>query len=525
MKAKLLRWLLPIILLITLGIVYSLTLAPDLTWANRGADGGDLITAAATGGVAHPPGYPTYLTLARLFQMLPVGTVAFRTNLLSMVCGLLAALVVADLARRSCPGRDAIARFVGFVAGLAFGLSPLFWSQAVITEVYTLHTLFVALILWLTLLSQEVQLFPLRGASQKAGLLNRVWLDRIGGLLFGLALGNQLTVIFLLPVWLLVGIMRKGEGELGSMKGAVSHPRTLAPLIDWHSLARRLGWLLLGLSIYIVIPLWARSGSPVNWGYAVDWDGFWWLVSGELYQDRVLNLPIEYLWPRIRNWAGWLQTQFGLAGLVLGFYGLLYGKPRSNRFYWITGWMFLNYSIFSVGYSSTDSYALLIPAYMAFALWLGLGVGKLLEEVENWNKQGWLIPFTGLIAIGFILLNAWMIYPDVDASQDMRAVEFSRTVMEIAPMDAIILTMDDEDVFALRYYTYALGQRPDIAVLSGALTFEWYREVMRDTYPGLIIPDEDCYSCLRSTLITVNARPVCESLFDSTEVLRCGLTE
>ncbi|MBL6983191.1 MAG: DUF2723 domain-containing protein [Anaerolineales bacterium] len=101
MKAKLLRWLLPIILLITLGIVYSLTLAPDLTWANRGADGGDLITAAATGGVAHPPGYPTYLTLARLFQMLPVGTVAFRTNILSMVCGLLAALVVADIARRS----------------------------------------------------------------------------------------------------------------------------------------------------------------------------------------------------------------------------------------------------------------------------------------------------------------------------------------------------------------------------------------------------------------------------------------
>ena len=48
--------------------VYLASLAPGLTWANFGADGGDLIAAAATGGVAHPTGYPFYLLLARLFQ-------------------------------------------------------------------------------------------------------------------------------------------------------------------------------------------------------------------------------------------------------------------------------------------------------------------------------------------------------------------------------------------------------------------------------------------------------------------------
>ena len=528
------RLLLPIILAITLGTVYSLTLAPDLTWANRGADGGDLIAAAATGGVAHPPGYPTYLALARLFQFLPFGTLAFRTNLLSLVCGLLTVFVVADLAKRSYSGREEIARFAGFVAGLAFGLSQLFWSQAVITEVYTLHALFVALLLWVTPLSQEVQLFANHSKGGKAGFLNRAWLDCIGGLLFGLALGNQLTVIFLLPVWLLIGILGKGkEDEQGGRgeedrreRGRSSwNPCTLAPLLDWRSLVRRVGWLLLGLTIYATIPLRARSGSPVNWGYAVDWDGFWWLVSGELYQDRVLNLPIAYLWPRIHNWAGWLQTQFGLMGIILGFYGLIYAKPRTKRFFWITGWMFFSYSVFSVGYNSTDSYALLIPAYMAFALWLGAGVGKMLDEIEKRNLQGWLLPLMGLVTLAVVFMNAWLVYPDVDASQDSRALAFAQTVMDIAPKDAIILTMQDEDVFALRYYTYALGQRPDIAVLSGALNLEWYRVIMRETYPGLIIPNDDCYPCLRSKLITVNDRPICETLLDSPEALRCGLTE
>ncbi len=54
---------LPVVLFLSLLTVYGMTLAPGLTWANSGADGGDLITAAATGGVPHPTGYPVYLLL------------------------------------------------------------------------------------------------------------------------------------------------------------------------------------------------------------------------------------------------------------------------------------------------------------------------------------------------------------------------------------------------------------------------------------------------------------------------------
>ena len=83
----------PLLLFFSLFLIYLRTLAPGLTWANDGSDGGDLIAAAATGGVAHPTGYPLYLILARLFQFLPLGPLAFRTNLMSVLVSALAAVL------------------------------------------------------------------------------------------------------------------------------------------------------------------------------------------------------------------------------------------------------------------------------------------------------------------------------------------------------------------------------------------------------------------------------------------------
>lgn len=45
--------------------------------------------------VAHPPGYPLFTLLAKLFiKVIPVGSVAWRVNLLTAVCGALCASVV-----------------------------------------------------------------------------------------------------------------------------------------------------------------------------------------------------------------------------------------------------------------------------------------------------------------------------------------------------------------------------------------------------------------------------------------------
>ena len=69
--------------------------ARDLTWAFYSGDGGELITAVMTGGIPHPPGYPTYLLLGRLAALLPVTPIAYRFALLSAFCGAITAAMTA----------------------------------------------------------------------------------------------------------------------------------------------------------------------------------------------------------------------------------------------------------------------------------------------------------------------------------------------------------------------------------------------------------------------------------------------
>ena len=53
-------------------------------------DNAELITAGQTLGIAHPPGYPVYTLLGKLFSLIPFESVAWRLNLFSALCGSLA---------------------------------------------------------------------------------------------------------------------------------------------------------------------------------------------------------------------------------------------------------------------------------------------------------------------------------------------------------------------------------------------------------------------------------------------------
>ena len=45
-------------------------------------------------GIAHPTGYPLFVTLGKLFSLLPLGSMAFRLNVLSALIGTLAVWVI-----------------------------------------------------------------------------------------------------------------------------------------------------------------------------------------------------------------------------------------------------------------------------------------------------------------------------------------------------------------------------------------------------------------------------------------------
>src|SRR5690349_21007066 len=71
-------------------IVLLRTVAPTV----YAYDSAEFPIGAATLGIIHAPGYPLYLLITHLFTLLPVGDVAYRVNLFSVVCLALTAPVM-----------------------------------------------------------------------------------------------------------------------------------------------------------------------------------------------------------------------------------------------------------------------------------------------------------------------------------------------------------------------------------------------------------------------------------------------
>ena len=122
--------------------VYRLTLLPGIGYF------GDTAKFQFVGkvlGIPHATGYPTYVVLNHLFVTLfPFGSSAAKANLLSAVFAAGAIVLLTALLRRL-----GVRTTVACATALAFAFTPGLWSQSVIAEVYTLHLLFVAAIVYL----------------------------------------------------------------------------------------------------------------------------------------------------------------------------------------------------------------------------------------------------------------------------------------------------------------------------------------------------------------------------------------
>lgn len=447
-------------------IVYIQTLSPTITWSNAGADSGDLAAAVAVDGVPHPPGYPTYLVLGELFQWLPVGDVAYRLNLLSATCAaltvLLTGLCIYQMLLVNLNGlnsRQNRAYMCAISASLSLAFSGLFWSQAVIAEVYMLHLLLAAVLLY--------------GAFQIKPVNQRWLVPGLWGLL-GLGLGNHLSLVFIVP---------------GLLAGTVK--------IRWSWALIRAALLALcaGLSIYLVIPIRAAAMPPINWGMASSWPGFWWLVSAAPYRQFVFGLPWQFVPARILSGLQLLAETFLWWGFPVGWLGLVtfarrYPSPACRSLA-----SFCLFFIYSVGYNTSDSYVYLLPAMLIFSLWLGWGLWRLGQALQKIPVLSRSYP---AVLVSLVLVPLWLNFTAQDKSQDSEAFTCAWQLLEQAETGAVVVTEGDTHTFALWYLRYGLGIRPDVAVVnSHLLLYPWYQENLRRTHPGL--------SCLQPQPATLNA--------------------
>ena len=407
---------------------YVRTLLPGVAFA----DWGEMQSVPHVLGIAHPTGFPTYILLAWLAELAPLGSVAFRANLLSAVC-IAATLATVTLIALRLGVRPTIA-----IAGsLALGWVGTVWAAATVAEVNPLHMLFAALLLHRALVWEQ------RRASSDLVL---------GGLLLGLALGNHpltlLVAAFLVPYVLWVG-RRELLARLRIVVGAAAA-------------------VLVGLSVYLYIPLAASQSPPLLYNHPVTLDAFLWLVTGAQFRSqfdflspagpRTFAAAIPDLWRLLAVRGTAVLPAVGLGGLVvlvrqrtavgLACLGILIG----GCYIW-------------ANYQRLEHY-LLVP-WLILAIGAMVGLEWLNRRLIEWSRRLVRIGagrLMGLAALTFAVVLGATNWSASDRSRDRSAQDYVNAVFAALPPNAAILSYWDAST-ALWYGQLIEGLRPDVLVV------------------------------------------------------------
>ena len=465
-------------------------------------DSGNFIMAANSLGVAHPPGYPLYTLLGKLFiTLIPFGSVAYRVHLLSACCGAGACAVLWWIARRLTGSKSA-----AYVAGIGFGLSEVFWSQAIIAEVYTLNALFV-----LGMLAGVVRLVYRDGAEvRSADPLDAsspgpsdTRILALCAILAGLALANHwpLTVLsgpmliciawprwrdilksawWTIPLVLLCAaipytflvlrslqepeisfygpidslrkicffISRKGYAELEDTPSAGWLDRGMFVLFFLRQCAAQFTWLGAALAVVGIATQWTRRRASHATSASSDASlrGAGAEVSPALPGGRLLAVGRWFANPR-----------HGLAlGLLVGFF--------CNSILLILR-LDMDYDFLQRGTFRVFP----LMSYAVMALWLAVGMEHTRAWLEDRTAKeeklrsstfniGYSIFCSSLLTLIF-LFN----YPRNNRRHDTYAMDFATAILDSLEKNAVLFTFADLDIGPLGYANRIEGIRPDVA--------------------------------------------------------------
>lgn len=176
------------------GTLFLVTLRPDVGGTE---DSPKFQFLGQVLGTAHTPGYPFYTIATYVFTRVPLGTLAYRVNLFSAVCGVFSCVLIFLIARRV-----SVSRSLAAVAALAAATGFPLWSNSVTAEVYSLAALMSAWTIYLLIAWAQ------QSGSGEPGAGSRNSLLYAACAVFAAGLGNHLTIVGLLPAALIYGIAR-----------------------------------------------------------------------------------------------------------------------------------------------------------------------------------------------------------------------------------------------------------------------------------------------------------------------------
>ncbi len=451
--------------------LYLATLAPTVTFA----DAGELASAAYFLDVGHPPGFPLYLLLGKLFTLLvPWGRVVQRLNAFSAVCaaaavGLFAAAMVQALPlgqRKS--EREGTRAWSWPVLALAaaglLGTSRTFWEQATLTEVYALNMALSAGLLF--------ALVRYLRARQEGNLARANRALAAAALLTGLGLANHLTLVFIAGGVFLAAWVEEGARFWQGRR-----------LLVWS------GLLALGLSIYLYLPIRAHALPPMNWGDPSTWVRFWRHVSAAQYSSVSLTPnpttwfhQLQFYVPRF--WGEFTPLPLLLVPLGLG---QLFRQQRALAWGTVTsGAMILFYALSYEIAEDQETYVMLF--FLLMATWMAYGMVYLAGLIRaRAPNSRFALP---AVAGGLLLLMLWPLlahWPLCDRRGYTYAESYARDVLNNVPEGSLILTRDWNFYAPTYYLQHVEGVRPDVVIVDQELLRRsWYLGMLARQQPWLV---------------------------------------
>ncbi len=428
---KLARPFYPILSFFVPFCLYLATLAPTFLWSDSSKLA---IFVHESDFYGFGYGYhPLHTVLGILFAKLPFA-LAYTQNLMSAFFAAAALFVLFFLLREL-----AVSPKICLLGCIVLSISHSFWLYSVINETYSINSFFVILILFLALKYRKTR---------------KQTYFCLAYLFSGLALYNHTISFLLVPTTIILTFLQSR--------------------LDFKKIPVALVFFLAGLSPLFLVPLLKLGFAKFSQSVFSDTSGVF-LTFFEIKKTvrEMAKFPF-YLLYQFPSFAA-------LAGII-GFKKLL-AKDRVLSLSLLV--FFLLNTFFAFTYFLQRQFALLIPSYIVFAIWIVAGLNHLvLEEKVRLKKIVGLVLYLSIVIMplvtyyvfptvyknsGYKIINMRQLpYRDAiafyflpDKRWEYGAQAYAREVFRRADRDAVIIT-DFNPGMALIYCQKVFGQRPDI---------------------------------------------------------------
>ena len=414
----------PGILVMSLFGVYLSTICPTVYLG----DSGEFTAAAFCLGIPHNSGYPLYTLLGNLFCFLPLGNIAFRLNLMSTVFAVLTLWLVYSLLLKITSSQVS-----ALVGALLLAFTPVFWSQAVCAEVYTLHLFFAALLIKLLWWWNEKKTFC-----------------RLACFVFvtGISFGNHMQTVMLAPAALF--LILSGDHKA---------------LLNLKNLAFLSLFFLLALSLYVYLPIRTEAGAAIHWGDPNTLGRFLAHVSASSHRQAYVftKSPLDYLL-RTKEILWFVGGQFGVV-LPLALWGWLkLPETRWKMFFFAVILFDLIYGVF-LNIISLEITPFGLSSCLTVAILIGLGTAQLLRTVRECASIGSLP--RKLIHVAVLLIPAIPLtfnYGLCDQSRNYMAYEHALNIFRTLDNEATLFLDGDNNIFPVMYSRIVEKMREDVTL-------------------------------------------------------------